>query len=119
MLQAMLDVMLEGVLPHSQAAWKRPMEQNEISTHEVEVWRVFRQSPDRWMTNKDAAALVTGVAPRTVRAKTIKLVTLGLLDQAEVFPAHRYRLSAKAKQRNASYVIRLEKAAEVFGVTLA
>lgn len=95
------------------------MELNEISTHEVEVFRVLRENAGRWMTNKDIAALVNGVAERTVRAKTIKLVQLGLLDQAEVFPAHRYRLSAKARQRNTGYVIRLEGAAEVFGVDLA
>lgn len=48
----------------------------------------------------------------------MKLVDLGLLDQAEVFPAHRYRLSSKADKRNKSYLQRLERAAEVFGIAI-
>jgi hypothetical protein len=95
------------------------VENKEISLHEVKVWRALKANAERWMTNKEIAALVSGVAPRTVRAKTIKLVMLGLLDQAEVFPAHKYRVAEKARQRNASYVLRLEGAAEVFGAEAA
>lgn len=97
------------------------MEQNEISIHEVEVWRVMQANPARWMSNSEIydQCRPALIRPRTVRAKTIKLVTLGLLDQAEVFPAHRYRLSSKARQRNAAYLMRLEKAGEVFSEYLS
>ena len=91
------------------------MEQNEISIHEVRVVQAMQANAEKWLSNKDIAELVQGVSPRTVRAKTAKLVTIGLLDVAEVFPSHRYRWSDKAKQRNAAYLNRLAKAAEVFG----
>lgn len=70
------------------------------------------------MTNHDIHALAVGVAPRTIRHLTLKLVRLGIVEQAEVFPGHRYRLSAHAKQRNRGYLDRLEATAEVFGVSL-
>jgi len=53
----------------------------------------------------------THVAPRTARAHPKALVDLGILGQAEVFPAHRYRMSEHAMTRNKMYMIRLKKAA--------
>lgn len=88
------------------------VEQNEISFHEIEVARVMREQPGVWMGNKDIAAKVRNVSYRTVRAKTAKFVELGLCDVAEVFPSHRYRWSELAKQRNAAYLLRLDRAEE-------
>lgn len=92
-------------------------ERNEVSRHEVEVFRVLSLSAD-WVTNRDIQSRCDGVAARTVRATTLRLVRLGVLDQAEVFPAHRYRLAPKADKRNRGYFDRLTRAAEVFGVPL-
>lgn len=91
------------------------MERNEISLHEVKIYRALKDGKGKWLTNADIKASIEGVSARTVRAHTLKLVRLGLIDQAEVFPAHRYRLSDKADKRNPAYTIRLEKAADVFG----
>jgi hypothetical protein len=49
----------------------------------------------------------------------LKLVRLGIVDQAEVFPAHRYRLSTHAAKRNRGYADRITRAAEVLGIPLA
>lgn len=93
------------------------MEKNEISTHELSIYKIFRINPLRWLSNKEAAELAKA-NNRTTRAHTLKLVKMGVLDQAEVFPAHKYRLSAFADKRNGGYVRRLETAAEVLGVSL-
>lgn len=94
------------------------VERNEISRQEVEVFRVLLLNSKTWMTNKDLAQQCKGVAPRTVRAMTLKFVNLGILDQAEVFPGHMYRIAAKADKRNRGYVDRLRQVAEVFGIDL-
>lgn len=90
------------------------MERNEISAHELRVYLVVAGAAG-WMTNAEIAAAAK-VAPRTARLHTLRLVKLGVFDQAEVFPAHRFRISAKAAKRNIGYVQRLEKAREAFGV---
>jgi hypothetical protein len=46
----------------------------------------------------------------------LKLVNLGIFDQAEVFPAHRYRLAEMADKRNKGYALRIEQAMSVFGI---
>lgn len=94
-------------------------ERNEISRHEVEVFRVLTLNAETWKTNTEIAADCVSVAPRTVRAVTLKFVKLGILDQAEVFPAHKFRLAAKAAKRNRGYVDRLRTAADVFGINLS
>lgn len=87
------------------------MENNEISHHEL---RVFGAAKDgEWATAKEIAARAS-VADRTARHHCLRLVKLGVFDQAEVFPAHRYRLSDKAIKRNAAYMNRLAMAASVF-----
>ena len=91
------------------------MERNEVSIHQVLVFRAL--STDRWRTSREVGELLAGkVGDRTVRAHLLALVRLGLVEQAEVFPGHRYRLAEKAKQRNGGYLARLERAAEVFGI---
>lgn len=94
------------------------MERSEVSEHEIKVFGVLAAAPSAWFTNADIAAKVKGVSPRTVRAHTLKLVRLGLVDQAEVFPAHRFRLAPTAAKRNRGYLQRLQEAAAIFRVTL-
>lgn len=89
------------------------MERNEISAHEVRVFECLRGAKGKWLTAKDVA-VATEVADRTARAHLSKFVKLGIADQAEVFPAHRYRLAEKAGKRNAGYLLRIEAACEVF-----
>lgn len=92
------------------------MENNEISQHEVLIFKVLEANKGKWITNGEIAKSVSPIAERTVRKHTKRLVDLGLLDVAEVFPAHKYRLSEKAMQRNTAYTKRLQNAVEVFGV---
>lgn len=94
------------------------MERNEVSTHEVKVYLALKNRESKWCTHADIYQDVPDVSPRTIRAHVLKLVRLGLLDQAEVFPAHRYRISDKASKRNKGYVTRLELAADIFGFKL-
>jgi predicted ArsR family transcriptional regulator len=91
------------------------MERNEISLHEVKVFAALNRREGRWATSKEIAG-EAGVAGRTARAHLLKLVRLGIADQAEVFPAHRYRRAEKAAKRNAGYHLRLLAACEVFSV---
>jgi hypothetical protein len=88
------------------------MEHNEVSIHRVRVFR-FVRSTGRWVTAKEIAA-ASAVAERTARHHAFELVKLGLFDQAEVFPGHRYRLSAQAEKRNKAYLLRMSAAEEVF-----
>lgn len=90
------------------------MEKNEISIHEVRIFRAFKDAGATWLTAREVAG-AAAVAERTARAHCLKFVRLGLLDQAEVFPAHRYRLATKAARRNGGYHQRLCEAEAVFG----
>ena len=92
------------------------METNEVSLHQVKVFQCLEAG--EWLTSKEVAERA-GVAGRTARAHLLKLVHLGIVDQAEVFPAHRYRLSEMADKRNKAYVQRLHAAMEVFGIKRA
>lgn len=92
-------------------------EKNEISRHEIMISKVLQASQGQWLSNKAIAEKVAmPISQRTVRAHTLKLVRLGLLDQAEVFPGHHFRWSDKAGKRNVSYLLRLNQAAEVLGL---
>ncbi len=93
------------------------MGKSEISLHEIKIAKVIRTA-NKWISNKEIAAMVGAISERTVRAHTLRLVHLGLLDQAEVFPAHRYRWAEKADKRNSAYLLRLTQAAEVFGLKI-
>lgn len=92
------------------------MEKNEISEQEVRIFLALWNNRTRWMTNKEIADLAAPVSPRTVRAHTLKLVKAQLIDQAEVFPGHRYRLAEKAEKRNRGYLDRLHAAVAIFGL---
>lgn len=87
------------------------MSLDEISWHEVKVYQVLRSNPDTWMSNRDIANAIGNIADRTVRAHTRKLVRFKLVDEARVFPGHKYRYS---KQGDPSYSQRLDHAAAVF-----
>jgi predicted transcriptional regulator len=91
------------------------MERNEISIQEAKVYKHLRNNPQSWMTNRDIE-LAVNIPARTVRAETLKLVKLGIIDQRELFPGHRYRWCDKANKRNTGYLQRLEQAAEMFGI---
>lgn len=88
------------------------MERSEISLHQFKVFQ-FVKAAQRWVTNQEIAE-GTKIAARTARAHTKHLVDLGIFDQAEVFPGHRYRLSDQAGKRNKGYMLRLQQAGEVF-----
>jgi hypothetical protein len=87
------------------------MERAEISAHQVRVFR-FVSDAKRWVSNDEIAAGAQ-VAPRTARAHTRHFVSLGIFDQAEIFPSHRYQLSSKAEKRNKAYLLRLRQAEAV------
>lgn len=88
------------------------MERNEVSLHEVKVVRALRANEAEWLTSA-AVAERASVASRTARSHLLRLVTLGLVDQMELFPAHRYRWSSKALQRNKAYLQRIDAASKV------
>jgi DNA-binding IclR family transcriptional regulator len=88
------------------------MEPNEVSLHQCKVFLAVKNAP-MWITANEIAELAN-VAPRTARSHALKLVNLGIFDQAEVFPAHRYRLSDKAAKRNKAYLQRIEGAISIF-----
>ena len=92
------------------------MERAEVSEHELKVY-AFTLKAAGWVTNHEIAK-GAGVARRTARQHSLRLVQLGVFDQADVFPAHRYRVGKQARSRNRAYVLRLEQAAEVFGIVL-
>lgn len=89
------------------------MEKNEISLHQVKILEFVRHSR-KWVTSAEMA-IECKVAPRTARHHALYLVNLGLFDLAETFPAHRYKFSDKAAKRNKAYLLRIERAKEIFG----
>lgn len=93
------------------------MEKNEVSIHEARLFLALRKAGETWATSKEFAK-AADVADRTARAHLLKLSNLGIVDTAEVFPAHRYRLAIKASKRNGGYMQRLDAACAVFGLTV-
>lgn len=91
------------------------MERNEVSAHEVRVWRYLQSKQGEWSDTAEVAAHAN-VARRTAGNHLKRLTTLGLVDMAEVFPSHRYRVAEKADKRNIAYVQRLERAADALGI---
>ncbi len=88
-------------------------EKGEISIHEARLYRVFTAAPASWLTNREVAEAAK-IAERTARLHTLRLVQLGILDLAEVFPAHKFKLAQAADKRNRGYLTRLENVCEVF-----
>lgn len=91
------------------------MERNEISEHEAKLFVALKAHSHEWVTSLFLAK-ESSIARRTANAHLIKLVKLNVVDVAEVFPAHRYRLAEKAEKRNAGYMTRISRALEVFGL---
>lgn len=89
-------------------------EKGEISSHEVKIVE-FIKAKAGWVGHKDIVT-GTGVKYRTVAHHCLRLVHMGLLDLAEVFPCHRYRYSAMAEKRNKAYVLRLATAKEAMAL---
>lgn len=90
------------------------VETSEISIHELRIFRTLETAGGKWLSSK-AVAEQSRVSPRTARGHLLKFVQLNIAEQAEVFPGHRYRLATLASKRNPGYMLRLERAAEVFG----
>lgn len=88
-------------------------ERSEVSLHLVKVYKAVKDLDGKWITNKELAAK-TGVALRTVSAHTLQLVHAGIVNQAEVFPAHRFQISEVKDKRNKTFFERLEKTLEIF-----
>lgn len=88
------------------------METSEISIHLFKVF-TFVSKAKRWHTSKEISAQ-SKVGLRTTRAHCFRLVKAGILDQAEAFPGHRYRISDNATKRNKGFMQRLEQAKEFF-----
>ena len=93
------------------------MEQAEISEHQWKIYDCLIKG-QRWMSNREIAEF-TGVSLRRVGFHTKNLVQLGILDQAEVYPGHRFKVASKAEKRNFGYIQRLQQAGEIFGTHLA
>jgi len=93
------------------------METNEISLHQVRVYRFVWEMKD-WVTNAEIAR-GAAVAARTARLHTRRFVAAGLFDQIELFPGHSFRIAAKPESRNKAYALRLAQAAEAFGLELS
>lgn len=89
-------------------------EKGEISVHLCKVWACMKANSSKWMTTNEITNAVNGVAKRTVSMHLLYLVKSGLVDQIEVFPGHRYKLSVLPSKRNTNYYDRIEKATEVF-----
>jgi hypothetical protein len=95
------------------------MERSEISQYQIAIYFAFKNRPDQWMSNADVAAVADGITPRTVRAHTHRLAKLGVLDEATVFPANRYRLAVRRNEDAEEHCQRLERAAHVLGMATA
>lgn len=93
------------------------MGREEVSIHEVAIYKVFCGAGKAWLTSAELAVRAK-VAPRTARGHALKLVRLGVVDQAQVFPGYRYRLIEPETERNHDYVDRLHHAASVLGIEL-
>lgn len=89
------------------------METQEISVHQANVYKAVRDSNGKWLTAVEIAN-ISGVATRTARAHALKFVKLGVFDQAELHPGHRYKMATKADKRNRGIVERMENALKIF-----
>src|SRR4029450_12624598 len=91
-------------------------ERAEISAHLTAVWLVFKRTDlPPWLDSREIPA-ASKIAPRTARHHAKYLLDLGLLDRAEAFPRHLYRLSPQAAKRNPRMYQRLEWHAAILNV---
>ena len=90
------------------------MESTQISMHQVRVFRFVRDH-GKWVSSTDIAEGAE-VSPRAARHLARTLAGLGIFDQIEVHPGHRYRFSNQADTANEAYMLRLRSAEEAFGM---
>lgn len=91
------------------------MERNEISLHEAKVYMALAKHQSAWKTSAELSA-ETGIASRTARSHCLRFSRIGIVDTAEVFPAHRYKLAEKADKRAGGYLQRLKRACDIFAL---
>lgn len=94
---------------------KKRFERAEVSVHEVKVFAAL--SDKKWQSIYDVSKK-SGIPRKTCQTHIHRFVNLNLIDLAEVFPRHHYRVSKLIAKRNVSYLNRLKQAAEVFGIKL-
>lgn len=87
------------------------MEKSEISVQECLIFSAL--STRTWKTILGMTK-ESGVPRRTVNSMMLKFLHLGLIDLAEVFPRHHYKLSKLASKRNLAYLTRIKSATKVF-----
>jgi hypothetical protein len=80
--------------------------------HQIRVFRFVRDC-GKWVSSTDIAKGAE-VSPRAARHLARTLTELGIFDQIEVYPGHRYRFSDQAETLNGAYMIRLRNAEEAF-----
>jgi hypothetical protein len=96
-------------------ARRRVMRNGRISPHEVRLLLALRREPVRWHTNR-ALADSAEVSERTARAHTARLAKIGVVEVERVFPGNRCRLVTQPAEEAKDYLVRVDKAREVFGL---
>ena len=89
------------------------METQEISLNQLRLFEFVRDA-GKWVSMREIVT-ATGSARETVGLHCRRFVKLGIFDQAEVWPGHRFRIAELADKRNSAIMERLKKAREVFG----
>lgn len=92
---------------------KKFNEKSEISLHLVKVFKAIKDADGKWVTNKEVSAMIK-MPLRTVASHTLHLSDAGMINQAEVFPAHKFQFSGKADKRNKAFYERVIRAMEIF-----
>lgn len=83
----------------------------QVSTQFVAVYQVLA-SASGWLTNTEIAQQAR-VEPRTTRAHTACLASLGIVDKAEVFGGYRFRLRQSPALEALAHRARIEDAAKI------
>jgi len=94
---------------------QKSSERAEVSWHEVKIFAAL--SDKKWMTVYDVSKK-SGIPRKTCQNHIKRFCNLNLVDLAEVFPRHYYKLSKMIAKRNLSYLTRLKHAAEVMSIRL-
>jgi DNA-binding IclR family transcriptional regulator len=85
---------------------------DQITRHEVAVYRTLAANTERWLTNKDIAS-IAGIADRTVRNHTARLVQEGMLRWHASDRGYLLRLHAGEHTPTSDYRERLLEAVEI------
>jgi len=89
-----------------------------ISAHQAKVFATLKAADAEWLTNQEIGLRRKDVQPRTISLHTARLAKLGLLEQVELFPGYKYRVSDKAQQHKPKSLVRLAEAAQLHGIDL-